>query len=72
MEFYHMLEVQNIKCNKKGADYPATVKGTRLRYVLDDTGKKVTVYTPTAAIGAFSIERFKGGLSPTSIRELHA
>ena len=66
-----MIEVQDIKCNEKGADYYATVKGTRLRYVLDDTGQKVTVYTPTDAIGAFSIARFEGGLSPASIRQLH-
>jgi len=66
-----MIEVTNIKCNKKGRDYYATVKDQRLRYILDDSGDKVLVYTKDYAIGAFFLSRFGGCLSPEGIKKLH-
>ena len=66
-----MVEVTNIKCVKKGKDYYATVKGIRLRYMVDQDNTKVTVCGPEFAYGAFSLDRIGGKLSPETIRKLH-
>lgn len=51
-----------------GTDYRVTHDGASLRFVLDSDSAMVCIYTTTANLGGWRLDRFGGSLSPESIR----
>ncbi len=52
---------------KSRADYRAAIEGKRFHFVRVDDA--VWIYTPTANLGGYNLDRFGGTLTPASIRK---